>query len=126
MPVLAYSNHNTFDEKSIKGGVSLWISRKKKQIRYLESDSTYSSPKSVKEAWDGMAPPTGGGGGGTNPPLYSYYEQIGPLLHTTWGQDEPYNDDCPYDTCSPFFNSNGRALVGCDAVATAQVMRYWE
>lgn len=45
------------------------------------------------------------------------------LLTSHWGQDFPYNDDCPWKNCSR--NPNGRTLVGCVATAGAQVMRYW-
>jgi len=41
-----------------------------------------------------------------------------PLLSTIWGQTGFYNDMCPSD-------ANGEALVGCVAVAMAQVMAYY-
>lgn len=50
------------------------------------------------------------------------YQAGGELLWTFWGQDPPYNDDCPWMDCA---NSNGRAVVGCVATAGAQIMRYW-
>ncbi|MFH1010583.1 MAG: C10 family peptidase, partial [bacterium] len=43
--------------------------------------------------------------------------QIGPLCSTEWNQSPPYNDSCPpgdSDTC----------LVGCVALAAAQIMAY--
>ena len=42
-------------------------------------------------------------------------EQVGPLMQTTWGQGFPYNLYTP--------NNNP---TGCVAVATAQIMRYYE
>jgi hypothetical protein len=43
----------------------------------------------------------------------------GPLLTTNWVQGTPYNTYTPADTgCS-------HTLAGCVAIATAQVMRYW-
>lgn len=44
------------------------------------------------------------------------------LLTSSWHQDPPYNDQCPWMNCS---NANGRAIVGCVATAGAQIMRYW-
>ncbi len=44
---------------------------------------------------------------------------VGPLLTTTWSQDEPYHDKCPVvegDHCP----------VGCTATSMAQIMRYWK
>lgn len=45
---------------------------------------------------------------------------ITPLLEARWGQGDSWNRFCPAD-------SNGQhALVGCAAVAMAQIMNYWE
>ena len=44
------------------------------------------------------------------------------LLTSTWHQNPPYNNQCPWMNCS---NANGRAIVGCVATAGAQLMRYW-
>jgi len=44
---------------------------------------------------------------------------IGPLLSTTWGQNSPYNGDCPT-------GDGGVTLVGCVATAASQIMKYWE
>ena len=49
-------------------------------------------------------------------------EQVLPLLTTKWGQDAPYNLQCPLKT-----NSKGQqqhCRVGCVACAMGQVMRY--
>lgn len=45
-------------------------------------------------------------------------EYVGPLLSTAWGQDEPYNSECP--PCS----GNTNMKVGCWAVAVGQVLAY--
>lgn len=42
----------------------------------------------------------------------------GPLLTSTWSQEEPYNDKCP-------MYQSQRCVVGCVATAMAQIMRYW-
>ena len=46
---------------------------------------------------------------------------VAPLLTTRWNQSPIYNDMCPADNA----NSSGHAYAGCTAVATAQVMKYW-
>ena len=72
-------------------------------------------------------------------PTVSYREvsreetQITPLVTTKWGQDEPYNTQCPI-VQRPIINDAGaivdyenvNALAGCVATATAQIMAYWE
>ena len=45
---------------------------------------------------------------------------VSPLITTTWGQQPYYNDLCPYDS-----TAGSRAITGCVATATAQVMKYW-
>ncbi|MBO4563944.1 MAG: C10 family peptidase [Bacteroidaceae bacterium] len=45
---------------------------------------------------------------------------IAPLVTTHWDQGWPYNNLCP-----DLKNGNGKALTGCVATATAQVLYYW-
>lgn len=51
------------------------------------------------------------------------YDEGEVLLTTNWHQEDPYNNDCPFNNCST--TTNGNALVGCVATAGVQVMRYW-
>jgi hypothetical protein len=46
---------------------------------------------------------------------------VGPLLKTTWGQDNPYNIEMPDDGCE-----DEHTLSGCVATAWAQVLNYWQ
>jgi hypothetical protein len=39
-----------------------------------------------------------------------------------WRQDSPYNDQCPELTPG----ANSHVLVGCNAIATSQIMYYWQ
>jgi len=54
---------------------------------------------------------------------------IGPLLTTTWGQSDPYNDGAPSIAVPypqyPLNESCSHALTGCVATAWAQLLRYW-
>ena len=57
---------------------------------------------------------------GTRSGIYiSLDDGVGPLLTTTWNQDPPYNKYCKT-------TAGELAYVGCVAVATAQIMAYWE
>lgn len=49
-------------------------------------------------------------------------EQVGPLLTSSWHQDDPYHDRTPEHTCDGF---PVNTPVGCVAIAGAQIMRYW-
>lgn len=42
---------------------------------------------------------------------------VAPMVKTRWGQDRPYNANCPMD-------GERHSLVGCAATAMAQVMKY--
>lgn len=44
---------------------------------------------------------------------------VAPLLTCKWGQDEPFNNDCPTDT-----KRNATSYTGCVATGMAQVMYY--
>jgi hypothetical protein len=45
------------------------------------------------------------------------------LLNTTWHQQSPYNNSCPMD---PYSQPQQRCVVGCAAVALAQILNYWK
>lgn len=49
-------------------------------------------------------------------------KDVAPLLTTWWGQGSNYNNKCPLYSNG----ENGHALVGCVALAMAQVIRYHE
>lgn len=46
------------------------------------------------------------------------FQTVSPLISTTWNQGTPYNDECP----GPIYDN---AMVGCVAIAQAQIMKYW-
>lgn len=50
----------------------------------------------------------------------SYSNTVGPLLQTTWGQMDGYNDNFPALSCGP----GGHAFTGCWTTAIAQIFRY--
>ncbi len=49
-------------------------------------------------------------------------ESVGPLITTTWNQNQKYNVLCPEDVESP----DGHAQAGCVATAMAQIVNYWK
>lgn len=55
----------------------------------------------------------------TLPDTDKYPSSVGPLLTTTWDQDDPYNRMLPYKGYS-------RVITGCVATAMAQVLNYFK
>jgi len=49
------------------------------------------------------------------------FSQVNPLLQTSWGQNCFYNDSCPSMTGGYC----GKAVTGCVATATAQILKYY-
>ncbi len=75
---------------------------------------------------DGLssAPESAGYAPGRMPALKTGRTAIEPLIRTLWNQGWPYNYFCPIDPGIP--EQNNRTLVGCVAVAMAQIIRYWD
>lgn len=85
---------------------------------YITSFSTHTTTPSpnVRHQWESLLHDDFEGG-----MLYGMGHQAGPLLTTTWGYSNPYNQGCPYDSVS-----NSHTSVGSEAVAMAQLLRYWQ
>jgi len=81
---------------------------------------------SYKSSWTTLENYTPGSFSGT-PVTKQNYQEGDSLLDTHWQQRVPYNSFCPFpggdSLCSN--TSNGRTLVGCVAIAGAQLMKYW-
>ena len=99
--VLAYGSQGDFSVSNLPSNVQYWVNEMNRQIEYLQSHGDVIAHVPAKRA-----------------------AEVKPLLRTRWGQDSPYNDQCPtYD------NGNGgtaRAVTGCVATATAQIMNYYQ
>ena len=51
---------------------------------------------------------------------------VGPLMTTDWGQGKYYNASCPENILYDGSRYNGHTMVGCVAVAMAQILRHNE
>ncbi|MFA5204934.1 MAG: C10 family peptidase [Lentisphaeria bacterium] len=49
--------------------------------------------------------------------------QWGPWIQTHWDQGSPQNDKCPKDLATLL---NSRSVAGCVAIATSQILYYWQ
>lgn len=94
--ILGYADKGTFDADNLPDGLQYMLDCYAEQI-----ENGSKSPKTAK------------------PKLGSTYPAVDPLLTTEWGQEEPYNDNCPIS-----LSTGERCVTGCIATAMAQVMYY--
>lgn len=134
-PIRAFSQneHFSFDLDAYPSGLVEWLAGTSNLIheaRVLNIEQT----ESVALAWNicqmGQVMGNslisddecgGGGSGGGGGGCQDQYSQYGPLLTTTWGQMDGYNDLAPNLGCD---NVDGKAFTGCVATAMAQVINY--
>ncbi|MBP5547328.1 MAG: thiol protease/hemagglutinin PrtT [Bacteroidales bacterium] len=97
-PVLAYSTENTF-VTDMPAHIRAWFDGLERQIIF-NSSSPYAIESSEPNNGDKA--------------------NIPPMLTTQWNQSPYYNALCPYDNAA-----GKRSVSGCTAVATAQIMKYF-
>ena len=96
--VLGYSDKGHLDFKNLPSNLKALLNGYKAEIEFLQ---TYEG--NDQEI--------------VSPTINSSF--VNPLIKTTWGQETPYNLQCP--------TKNGElCVVGCVATAMAQVMYYWK
>lgn len=94
--VLGYAHTGRFDAEQMPTGLQLMMRRYAEWVGYAVS---HNQPLRVAQISGKV---------------------VAPLLGSTqWGQDSPYNDQCPLDS------DGQRSVTGCAATAVAQVMYYW-
>ncbi|MDO6517789.1 C10 family peptidase [Zobellia uliginosa] len=146
-PLLAYSNEGRFelDPESLPFGPRGWLDGVSEHIAELRLSTNNETDSINMDLWkvstiENVLARTGRTSNLTskNEPCYDpkndcHLENqcnapppkiIGPLLQSTWGQRDGYNNLAPYKNCGD--TNNGRALTGCISVAMAQVMKYHE
>ena len=97
--VLGYGDKGDFTTTALPPAVQYWMNELNRQIAYLQSHDDASVHHPAKRA-----------------------AAVAPLMTTVWDQSEPYNNLCP-----TYISSNGdtlRAVTGCVATATAQIMNF--
>ncbi len=96
--VLGYGERGDFSVAQLPPAVKCWMDALDRQIEYLQSHGNAAPYRPAKQ----LTP-------------------VGPLMTTEWNQTEPYNNYCPTYTVD---SATMRAVTGCVATATAQVMNY--
>ena len=138
MPLLAYGSDEPLSEEVVEqDGISDSYSAYGAVVEgmrmgvYDSSISPYDIEARPQPCESDADNPSGGNCPPNPPPLRCgdrrgpVDETIGPLITTTWRQNCPYNDRLFHPICRDECDSR-RSLVGCGAVAFAQVVRFWE
>ncbi|MDR2474257.1 MAG: thiol protease/hemagglutinin PrtT [Bacteroidales bacterium] len=99
-PLLAYSSEGNYRSENQPESMRTWLASYEKQILHLQKQRGLAQ----HAEWE-TTPAT----------LRSATAKISPFIVVNWNQSSPYNTYCPS-------NADGRALVGCVAVAMAQAM----
>ena len=97
--VLGYSDRGQFDFNHMPYGLQGLLNSFKEEIEFLQ---TYKG--------DDLVPA---------PQSFNASNGVEPLIKTTWGQEDPYDWQCPV-------YQGLYCAVGCVATAMAQVMKYWQ
>ena len=106
-PILGYSTTSRIPA-SIPTHIRSFLLHYEQEIQYYKSTNIVATDE-IEQQWNSLIH-------GTFTPHNT--TAVAPLLTTTWDQAPFYNEMCP--------DSAGvHALAGCAAIATAQVMKYW-
>ena len=95
--VLGYGAEGDFSASTLPPAVQYWMNEMNRQIAYLQAHGGVTAHHPAKRE-----------------------TAVGPLLTTRWDQEAPYNNYCPT------YGNGIRAVTGCVATATAQVMNYYQ
>jgi hypothetical protein len=104
IPVLGFSNTGSIDPDNMPDNMRAWLQGYADEIAWLQQNNITMAAGTRTSA------PRRAGGHST--------AAISPLLTTTWNQDAPYNNLCP------FYEKNQKSVTGCVATAMAQVMNF--
>lgn len=113
IPVLGYAFSSTFSDEELAPAFVNWMRQYEKQIQSALATNLKGS-YATRQEWNIYL-------GAPEIKSSTQLDEVLPLLQTTWNQGCIYNIKCPSDDDGPC----NRAYVGCVAVATAQIMKYW-
>ena len=97
--ILGYATDGSYDEANMPENMRAWMAEYDRQLRFLAEHPNVGVAKVTLDE----------------------HKAIAPLLKTTWGQSEPYNNLCPLDPIT-----NERSYTGCVATAMAQLLAYYQ
>lgn len=111
-PILGFSETQVLDTSRMAPALKQWLGDYVSQISYAVTHNT-KAPE-AHNAWQRFLSVNALSD-------KSKSVQLGPLMLTTWNQDNFYNALCPEDPAGP----GGRVYAGCVATAMGQVMKYY-
>lgn len=111
IPVLAYSNENSFPTSFEATGTGDWVYKISRQIHQTVANNLVADAR-ITNLWTDYLNGNNPGGAKSN--------TVSPLLSVTWNQAPYYNQLCPVNTAN-----NHLCVTGCVATAMAQIMKYW-
>ena len=119
VPILGWSATSVFDGGELPSNVRQWLGGYEAEIGYWRRREAAMGGLRARDAENATAAQWERLLAGERPvePLAT---SVSPLLSTTWNQSPYYNAYCPYDS-----DYSERAVTGCVATATAQIMKYW-
>lgn len=107
LPIIGYSTDENFIFP-VPANVEWYLSRYEEEIAYCKQNHIAATER-ITSTWNDIYNNT------YSPALRA---SVAPMLTTKWNQGEPYNNLCPH------VGSEG-VPAGCTAIATAQIMKYW-
>ena len=108
-PILAYSETGHFNTENMPVNVRKWMGKYNDFVKKIEADGA-TQDEVVAQEWTALKKSVRKAKGDA---------VVGPLVKTTWDQDDPFWNLCPGSGTS-------KAYTGCVATAMAQVMNYWQ
>lgn len=115
-PVLGFSTEGTFDPELVPPALAYMLDEFEKEVASIEKKKSHNTE--YLHLWEKF----GGGSIKKSAVEEDTIPSLGPLLKSKWAQGCYYNSMCPEDPDGPC----DHVLVGCVAIAIAQVMNYWE
>ena len=114
-PILGYSTENGISMTGMPSNLRLWLEGYAAAVRHNSGHPDLPTSRQARDKWQRLANGDASAlrTGGTKP-------NISTKLKTTWNQSPRYNKFCPYDTATSTLT-----VSGCTAVATAQIMKYF-
>ena len=114
-PILGYSFENPISFSDMPDNLRLWLEGYSSVVRYNRAHPGLTTSQEARDKWQRM---TNGDTEAIN--INGPKINIQAMLKTTWNQSPLYNNYCPYDTAE-----DKLVVSGCTAIATAQIMKYF-
>ncbi len=109
-PVLAYVDHQLYDDAHVVAPFEMWINHYVSQIEQIRRGNIVQQP--FVDRWNAIL---------SGAPAFRTGDVVEPLLLSKWDQGEYFNYYCPRDLAG----DNGRVVTGCVATALGQLIYYY-